>query len=71
MRRFYKPNEVDRVSQALAYSHPDIAQAVGEDSEMVEGGYIADLTSKQMAVLATAYLPTGRALKPTDEQATP
>lgn len=51
---------MNRVSDALAYSHHDIAHAVGEWSEMVDGGYIADLTAAQIAVLKDELLPTGR-----------
>jgi hypothetical protein len=57
MRRLFTPAEMNRLSDLI--ERPDIANAVGEDSEMVEGGYIADLSPKQMAYLATRFLPTG------------
>ena len=59
MQRFFTADEMNRVSDALAYSHHDIAHAVGEWSEMVDGGYIAELTDAQIAVLQAHLLPTG------------
>jgi hypothetical protein len=59
VRRFFSSDEMSRLSDALAYQRPDIARAVGEDSEMVDGGYIADLSSSQVAYLAEQALPTG------------
>ena len=60
MQLFFTADEMNRVSDALAYSHHDIADAVGEWSEMVDGGYIAELTAAQVAVLESEMLPTGR-----------
>ena len=60
MQRFFTADEMNRVSDALAYSHHDIAHAVGEWSEMVDGGYIAELTAAQIAVLEAEMLPAGR-----------
>lgn len=60
MKRFFTAAQMNEVSDALAYSPHDIAHAVGELSEMVDGGYIADLTATQIAVLEDALLPSGR-----------
>lgn len=57
MRRFLTPDEMNRLSDL--WERPDIQRTAGEDSEMVEGGYIAQFTSSQMAYLATRFLPTG------------
>lgn len=62
MRRFFTAQEMSRVSDALAYSHHDVEHVVRETSEMVDGGYIAELTAAQIAVLEDALLPTGRAV---------
>jgi hypothetical protein len=61
MRRKFTPAEMNRLSDLI--ERPDIARAVGEDSEMLgdDDGYVADLTSKQMAYLAQRFLPTGDA----------
>jgi hypothetical protein len=58
--RFFTAEDMNRVSDVLAYSHHDIAHAVGETSEMVDGGYIAELTAAQIAVLEAHLLPAGR-----------
>jgi hypothetical protein len=63
VQRFFTPDEMNQVSDALAYSHHDIAHAVGERSEMVDGGYIAELTAAQVAVLERELLPAGRPLR--------
>jgi hypothetical protein len=59
MRRFLQPSEMNRLSDHV--ERPDISRAAGEESEMVEGGYIADFTPAQMAYLKRADLPTGDA----------
>jgi hypothetical protein len=59
MRRFLEPWEMNRLSDHV--ERPDISRAAGEESEMVEGGYIADFTPAQMAYLKRADLPTGNA----------
>ena len=60
MQRFFTADEMNRVSDAFAYFHYDIADAVCERSEMVDGGYIAELTEAQIAVLEAEMLPAGR-----------
>lgn len=60
MKRFFTGAEMNVVSNAFAYSRHDIAHAVGEHSEMVDGGYVAELSAQQVVALADAGLPTGR-----------
>ena len=57
MKRFLTPDEMNRLADLV--ERPDIQQAAGTDSEMVDGGYIADFTPHQMGYLATRFLPTG------------
>jgi hypothetical protein len=59
VKRLFRSHEMNQVADAT-FARPDIQRAVCEDSEMVDGGYLAELDSKQMAWLATRFLPTGR-----------
>lgn len=62
-RRRFTPGEMNQIGDALAYSNRALAHAVSESSEMVPGGYVADLTSEQIADLRRVRLPTGRSAR--------
>lgn len=55
---------MNRVELFCAYVAADIARAVGEDSEMVDDGYIAELSPPQLEFLEAYGLPTGVPVSP-------
>ena len=59
-RRLFTAREMTQVADALHFDQR-IARKIDTDSEMVDGGYIASLTPAEVARLAHAGLPTGRA----------
>jgi hypothetical protein len=50
VKRFFTAEEMSRVCDME--ERPDLQRAVGEDSEMVEGGYIADLAVRYIGMAA-------------------